>query len=76
MWAAVAVAAAGNTSTSKGVMLWTGLTPGDILAAIVSCAAGGAILAIPIFGYGPLMAVILGLVLGTVLMEQLRDSAG
>lgn len=50
--------------------------PGGILAALLLCAVGGAMLAIPLFGYGPLVAVMLGLVLGTALMEQLRGSVG
>ena len=48
---------------------------GDALAAILLCAVGGAMLAIPLFGFGPIVAVMLGLVLGTALMEHLRSYA-
>jgi hypothetical protein len=53
-----------------------GFDPSGVLAALIVSALGGAMLAIPLFGYGPVVAVMLGLVLGTALMEQLRESVG
>ena len=42
---------------------------------LVLCILGGAILTIPILGYGPLIAVMLGLALGTVVMDRFANWA-
>jgi len=42
---------------------------------LVLCILGGAILTVPILGYGPLIAVILGLAVGTVVMDRLANWA-
>jgi hypothetical protein len=53
-----------------------GFDPGVVLAALLLCAVGGAMLAIPVFGYGTLVAMMIGVVLSTALMEQPRELAG
>jgi hypothetical protein len=50
------------------------LEPGVVLAALLLAAVGGAMLAIPWFGYGPLAALRLALVLGAAAMQQLAES--
>ncbi len=42
---------------------------------LVLCILGGAILTIPILGYGPLIAAMLGLAVGTVVMDRLANWA-
>jgi hypothetical protein len=42
---------------------------------LVLCILGGAILTIPILGYGPLIAVMLGLAVSTVVMDRLANWA-
>ena len=42
---------------------------------LVLCTIGGAIVTIPLLGYGPLIAVMLGLALGTIALDRLADWA-
>ena len=42
---------------------------------LVLCILGGAILTIPMLGYGPLIAVMLGLAVGTVVIDRLANWA-
>ena len=42
---------------------------------LVLCILGGAILTIPMLGYGPLIAVMLGLAVSTVVMDRLANWA-
>lgn len=42
---------------------------------LVICALGGAILTIPMLGYGPLIAVMLGVAASTVVLDRLADWA-
>jgi hypothetical protein len=45
------------------------------LSTIVLCAIGGAVLAIPSLGYGPLIAVMLGLMISAMAIDQLLKLA-
>ena len=42
---------------------------------LVLCIIGGAIVTIPLLGYGPLIAMMLGLAVGTIALDRLADSA-
>ena len=42
---------------------------------LILCILGGAILTIPILGYGPLIAVMLGLAVGTAVLDRFANWA-